>query len=157
MHWQLAINYLFLTCTSGERKQRDIPRLLDCRTQAALVRRAHARQTARHDLAAFGDKLRQQAHILVIDRLDFLRAELANLLAAEILPSAGPAFTTATGSGARRTSLGMCWCLGRCCRGCSFVSHDSPSKSFCCSCLAIGPRPVRRPACLTTNDQRSND
>src|SRR5208283_5953183 len=52
------------------------------------MRRAHTGQTAGHDLAGFGDESRKQAHVLVVDAVNFLGAELANLLAAEEFPAA---------------------------------------------------------------------
>src|SRR5271170_5492973 len=79
---------LYLLRASGERQQSDISRLLDRSREAALVWRADASQASRCDLAAFRHELRQQTHILVIDRFDFLDAELANLLAPEKLASA---------------------------------------------------------------------
>ena len=63
-----------------ERQQGDVAGLLDGAGQAALVRGADAGQTARHNLAALGDKALQQANIPVGDRIDLLRAEFANLL-----------------------------------------------------------------------------
>ena len=68
--------------------QRDVARLLNGVGQAALMRGAHPSQAARHDLARFGHELPQQPHVLVIDAVDLLDAELANLLAAEEFPSA---------------------------------------------------------------------
>jgi len=47
------------------------------------MRRAYARQTTGYDFAAFGDKLRQQANVFVVDRVDFLDTEFANFLATE--------------------------------------------------------------------------
>src|SRR5690349_12192107 len=79
----------------GERQQGDVARLLDGRRKPALVRRADARQAARHDLAALGHELRKQTHVLVIDGVDLLDAELADFLAAEVLASA---FTSAAGT-----------------------------------------------------------
>jgi hypothetical protein len=70
-----------------------------------LVAGADARQAAWNDLAALGDKALQQADIAVADGVDLLRAELADLLAAEKLASAGTAgagTSGATGT-ARRT------------------------------------------------------
>jgi hypothetical protein len=69
---------------------------------------ADAGQSARHDLAALGDKPLQQTHIAVGNGIDLLGAELADLLAAEELaasagsaggPSAGSASGPATGAG----------------------------------------------------------
>src|SRR5271166_3200266 len=50
--------------------------------------RAHARQAARHDLAAFGHELPEQPVVLVVDVFDFLGAELADFLSPEKFPSA---------------------------------------------------------------------
>ena len=69
--------------------------------QTPLVRRANAGQTPRHDLAALGHELREQADVLVVDGFNLLDAELANLLAAEILASAFAAAARAAGT--RRT------------------------------------------------------
>src|SRR5689334_746896 len=52
------------------------------------MRRAHSSQPARNDLAAFGNEAGEQAHVLVVDGVDFLHAELANFLAAEEFASA---------------------------------------------------------------------
>ena len=57
--------------------------------------RADARQTARNDLAALGHKPLQQPHIAVADRVDLLRAELANLLSPEELTPSRTAARTA--------------------------------------------------------------
>ena len=82
---------------SGERQQSDVARLLDGPRQTALVRRAHAGQASRSDLAAFRHELRQQTHIFVIDRFDLLDAELANFFAPEKLAAA---FARTTGASA---------------------------------------------------------
>src|SRR5258706_5932551 len=79
-----------------KRQQGDVARNLDRARQPSLMWSADSGQAARHDLAALGHELREQAHVLVVDVFDFLDAELTNLLAAEIL---APAFT-----GAARTS-----------------------------------------------------
>ena len=87
-----------LASSARKRQQGDIARLLDGRAQTALVRRAHTGQPARHNLPALRDKLREQAHVFVVDRFDLFGAELAHLLAAEKLPSpwtAGAAFASA--------------------------------------------------------------
>jgi hypothetical protein len=93
--WIRVNQWPVLCCSAGERQQRDIACLLYRQTQAALVRRAYAGQTPGHNFAAFGDELRQQANVFVIDRVDFLDTEFADFLAAEKFPSAGPAFTSA--------------------------------------------------------------
>jgi hypothetical protein len=72
----------------SERQQGDIPRLLNRIAQPTLMRGANACQTPWNDLAALGHELPEQAHVLIVDRIDLLDAELANLLAAEELPSA---------------------------------------------------------------------
>jgi hypothetical protein len=72
----------------SERQQRNRAGLLDRPRQLALERRARARQAARNDLAAVGHKLLQQPHVAVADRVDLLHRKLADLLAAEELPSA---------------------------------------------------------------------
>src|SRR6185437_1569615 len=97
----------------AERQQGNIARLLDSRGEPPLVRRAHAAQPPGHDLAAFRHELREQAVVLVINGVNLLHAELAHLLAAEILAStfartAGPAAAARSGSRCR------CWR----CRGC---------------------------------------
>jgi len=85
----------FLSCSARKRQQCNVARLLDRQTQPALVRRAHSRQAARHNFAALGDELRQQANVFVIDRVYFLGAEFADFLATEKFPSAGSAFAPA--------------------------------------------------------------
>src|ERR1039457_6369966 len=92
-HQPLATDYWQLLLPSPERQQRDVARLLDGIGQTPLVWGAHAGQTARHNLSGFGDKTREQPDVLVVDAVDLLDAELANLLATEELPSA--ATTTA--------------------------------------------------------------
>ena len=52
------------------------------------MRRADAGQAPGNDLAALGYELREQTHVLVVDAVDLLDAEFANLLAAEKLPPA---------------------------------------------------------------------
>src|SRR5579864_742324 len=114
-----------LTCPSCKRQQRDVAGLLDRRTQTALVWRAHTGQAARNDLPALGHKLRQQAHVFVIDRLDLLSTKLADLLATKIFSTAGAAFTSASGARTWWTPLRAlsfaCWCCG-----CMSFSHNSP-------------------------------
>src|SRR5246127_2548300 len=105
------------------------------------MRRAHARQAARHDLAALGDELSEQPVVLVVDVFDLFDAELANLLAPEELASPGSAFagrstrsasstaksgTISAGSSAfttRRPLAGcrLLWCF-------RFVCHNSPQS-----------------------------
>src|SRR5260370_22364700 len=104
--------------------------MLERQAQPALVGRAHAGQPPRRDLAALGHKLGQQTHVFVIDGLNFLSAELANLFAAEkfasaLAGSAGSAagrtkrtaFAASASAAGRRVAR---WCWS------SFVSHDAP-------------------------------
>src|SRR5437764_6876378 len=91
-----------------KRKQRDVPSLLDRASQTTLVGRANASEPARHNLAALCHKSLQQANIAVRNRVNLLRAELADLLAAEKLAASARATarttalrTTATGSSRR--------------------------------------------------------
>src|SRR5205823_5686331 len=119
----------------------DVTGLLDGRGKAALVRRTHAREPAGNDFAAFGHKLREQAHILVVDGVNFFHTEFANFLAAEEL-TAAPLAASATGTaGAAPFALSFpsafaflrLWCLW--CWWCClyFVCHMFPqflSKSL---------------------------
>src|SRR5260221_11443934 len=69
------------------RDQRDLPRALDRRLQLALVHRAGARDPARQDLAALGHERPDQLHVLVVDVVALVRAELADLAPAEHRPA----------------------------------------------------------------------
>ncbi len=110
----------------GEGQQGDVPGLLDRPRETALVRGAHARQAAGNDLAALGYEALQQAHVAVRDSVDLLGAELADLLAAEELASAGTARsagTTRAGTAWAARAAGVrCAAFGRS-RCCCFVSH----------------------------------
>ena len=90
----------------GEGEQGNVARLLDGLRDLALMAGADAGQTARNDLAALGDEALQQADIAVADGVDLLGAELADLLAAEELASAGTAAGTARASGTTRWTRG---------------------------------------------------
>jgi hypothetical protein len=68
-----------------EGQQGDVPGLLDCTGQTTLVRGAHARQTARHNLSTLGHKPLQQANIAIGNRINLLGAKLAYLLTPEEL------------------------------------------------------------------------
>jgi hypothetical protein len=72
----------------SKRQQGDVPGLLDGARQTALVRGANAGEPPRHNLSAFGHKPLQQPDVAVGNRIDFLGAKLADLLAAEELSSA---------------------------------------------------------------------
>jgi len=66
-----------------ERKQGDIPGLLNRARKATLMGCAYTRQTTRYNLAALGHKPLQQTDIAVRNSVNLLRTELADLLAAE--------------------------------------------------------------------------
>jgi hypothetical protein len=129
---------MFLLNPSRERQQCDIPRLLDRHRQPVLMRRAHAGQAARHDLATLGHKLPEQTVILVIDVGDFLRAKLANFFAPEKLAPAFAWRTAGTASTApksraistRTVSAGTAFACGarRWCFYSILVSHNSPQS-----------------------------
>src|SRR5262245_49179502 len=96
------------------------------------MRRAHSRQTTRNDLPALCDELCEQTNVLVVDALDLLDTELADLLAPEILASAfartaRPARPRTTRSGT--LSMSFCRCRRLCRRSCCsrLFSHDAPS------------------------------
>ena len=112
-------SFLHLGCrlvAGGKRKQGNIPRLLDRTRQSALVRRAYARQPARHYLPALGHKLLQQTNIPVRDRVNLLRAELAHLLAPEkLVPSTRSRWAATTARSTARARRMRCWCC-RCAR-----------------------------------------
>jgi len=65
------------------RQQRDRARALDGVGERALVPRAAAGNAARNDLAALGDEATQTPDVLVVDDVDLVRAELADLPPAE--------------------------------------------------------------------------
>src|SRR6266545_1150837 len=67
----------------GEGDQRQMARPLDRLLQEALVPGAGPGDPPRQDLRALGDELLQQLHVLVVDVVDLVRAELADLAAAE--------------------------------------------------------------------------
>src|SRR5438045_8005032 len=65
------------------RDERDLAGALDCRLQLALMFRAGPGNTPRQDLAALGDERPDQLDVLVVDVVDLVRAELADLATAE--------------------------------------------------------------------------
>src|SRR5471032_2690326 len=65
------------------RNQRDLPGALDRRLQLALVLRAGSGNAPRQDLAALGHERPDELHVLVVDVVDLVRAELADLAATE--------------------------------------------------------------------------
>src|ERR1051326_6721957 len=101
--------------TGCERQQRDIPCLLDSVGEAALVRRANARNPPRNDLTPLGDKSVQQLYVLVVDIVDLLDAEAAHFLSPEVLLFlCGDGFIAAGRPlpRASRSSPGFCHGLG---------------------------------------------
>src|SRR5262245_15024721 len=80
--WLLAVAGYWLL-VRDVRDQRDLARALDRRLQLTLVHRAGARDAPRQDLAALRDERADQLDVLVVDVVDLVRAELADLAAAE--------------------------------------------------------------------------
>jgi hypothetical protein len=130
---------LYLRGASGKRQQCDIPRLLDGQGQSSLVRSANSGQPPRDDLAALRHELRKQSDIFVIDGLNFLHAELANLLAAKIFAPAFAAATRTAGTwgtafpipirgtvAGRPISTRRTLSTRTCCCCSNFFSHDAP-------------------------------
>jgi|SRR3954470_6115138 hypothetical protein len=70
------------------RQQSDIASLLDRGRESPLVWRANPGQPPWDNLPALRHELSEQAYVLVVDCLDLLHAEFADLLAPEILASA---------------------------------------------------------------------
>src|SRR5262245_1584097 len=68
------------------RNERDLPRPLERDLQLALVHRAGARDPARQNLAALRDERPEQLHVLVVDVVDLVRAELADFSTPEQRP-----------------------------------------------------------------------
>jgi hypothetical protein len=94
---------LLLLVPRRKGQQSDIASLLDGTRQSALMGGADAGKTARHNLAPLRYKLLQQANVAIVDRIDLLDAEFANLLAAEELasPTARPCGACAGRASAR--------------------------------------------------------
>lgn len=67
---------------AGVRKKSDHARALDCNGKLTLMKRAATGNAAGQNLSSLGDELSQAESILIIDVLDLVRAEGANLLAA---------------------------------------------------------------------------
>ncbi len=90
----------------GEWEQGDIASLLDGAGQTALVRGADSSKPPGNDLAALGNEALQKTDVPIWDGVDFFRAELADLFAAEELASAagaGRARSTGRARSARST------------------------------------------------------
>src|SRR6267154_306972 len=69
----------------GVRHQREIARALDRRRELALVMGARSGDPRRNDLAVLADEVFEQIDVLVVDPLDLLRGETAELAALEKL------------------------------------------------------------------------
>src|SRR5918994_8483 len=65
------------------RQQRDLPGPDDGNAESALVLRAGPRDSPRQHLAALRHEAAQQLHVLVVDVVDLVCAELADLAPAE--------------------------------------------------------------------------
>src|SRR5207248_3584351 len=65
------------------RDQRNLPGPLDRRLQLALMHGAGAGDAPGQNLPALGNERAEQLHVLVVDIVDLVRAELADLAAAE--------------------------------------------------------------------------
>src|SRR5438105_1312594 len=88
--------------TCGKWQQSNIARLLDGCRKTALMRGANPGQAARHNLAALGNKLREQPHVFVINGVNFFHAKLANLLAPEKFAATFASCAARAGAGASR-------------------------------------------------------
>src|SRR5512140_567883 len=111
----------------GEGQQGCRARAFDGVLELALVKCAGAGDAARKDLAALRDELLQHLHVLVVDVLEFLDAELADALAAveELLLSAR-AGVSAAALAALARSAG--WCAG---------CHVSRSPDQACGAASV--------------------
>jgi hypothetical protein len=124
----LRVSVVKSSLPRGKRQQRNIACPLNCRREPALVRRTNTGQAPWNDLAAFGHKLPKQANVLVVNVVNFLHAELADLLATEKFPSTAfaAARPTVRSRAIRPSALGpLRWCG----YFLIFVSHVSPSSS----------------------------
>jgi hypothetical protein len=68
-----------------KRQECDIPRALDGLSELALMRRACAGEPTGQDLAAIGYERSNQPHVFVINHVNFLFAEFADLAATKVL------------------------------------------------------------------------
>jgi hypothetical protein len=98
-------NLLMTALVAGcKRQQSDVACLLDGPRQPPLMGGADAGEAPGDYLAPLGNKLLQQAYIAIVDGIDFLDTELANLLAAKELASAAAgAAGASTGRASART------------------------------------------------------
>jgi hypothetical protein len=97
----LLVTALVASC---KRQQSDISCLLDSPRQPPLMGGADAGEAPGYYFAPLGNKLLQQAYIAIVDGIDLLDTELANLLAAKELASAAAgAAGASTGRASART------------------------------------------------------
>src|SRR6185503_13548626 len=101
--------------------ERDLPRPLDRGLQLPLVLGAGPRDPARQDLAALGHERPDQLDVLVVDVVDLVRAELADLAAAEQCAPL-PFFSSST----RTTMWRMTRSITLSRRSSSFISSPLP-------------------------------
>src|SRR5262245_487686 len=73
---------------AGERQQRNVARPFDGHAKPALMARANTGHAARQNLPALLHELGKNIRALVVDQVDLLDAELADLLLPEKLPLA---------------------------------------------------------------------
>jgi hypothetical protein len=85
---RLRVSALNSVLPCGKWQQGDVAGPLNGRGQAALVRRAYSGQPAWDNLAPFRHELAEQAHVFVINVVNLLHAEFADLLAPEKLATA---------------------------------------------------------------------
>jgi hypothetical protein len=80
-----------------ERQQGDVARTLDCHTKPALVLGTGAGRSPRHDLSSLLYEGLEHFGLLIVDEIDPIYTEPADLLFSEILPFA----STWAGAGRR--------------------------------------------------------
>src|SRR5258705_10226454 len=96
---------IFIALVRGEvRQERHRPRLLDRVRQLALVPGTAARDAPGNDLASLADEAPETAHVLVVDEIDLVHAELADLPPAE--PAALDGLLGCRGNGSLLPLLG---------------------------------------------------
>src|SRR5216117_2633359 len=120
----------------GVRHQREIARALDRRRELALVVGARSGDPCRDDLAVLADEVLQQMDVLVVDPVDLLGGEAAELAALEKLLRAllfalavsAPAFSLAFSEAASTSGWGHVY---------------SPSANSICVACSKGAQPER--------------
>ena len=114
-----------------------MPRPLDGRSQPTLVFGAYSRLAPRFDLGLVRQVPRQHIDLFVVNILDVVHAEGANLPSCIIArsPAAKPATTAAAGSSSGATASGSCW---------SALCRHSVSLSCACLSTREGLRHLRR-------------